>query len=66
MEYGAKSRLGRPTWDPPKEASTVPLPEARGSPIFRRTGWMKEEAMEAFFGALGRLARVSPSAERRP
>lgn len=47
-------------------ASAVPLLKARGSPIFRETGWMKEEAMEAFFGALGRLAGVSPSAERRP
>lgn len=58
--------LGGPPWGPPGKTSNVLLPEAGRTLIFRHSGRMKEEEMEAFFGTLGRLIGVDMGAEQQP
>ncbi len=58
--------LGSPPWSLPKKTSNVLLLDAEGRLIFRHSGRMKEEEMEAFFGTLGRLIGVDMGAEKQP
>lgn len=58
--------LGSPPWGLPKKTSNVLLLDAEGKLIFRHSGRMKEEEMEAFFGTLGRLIGVDMGGEKQP
>lgn len=58
--------LGGPPWGLPKKTSNVLLLDAEGRLIFRHSGRMKEEEMEAFFGTLSRLVGVDLVAEKKP
>jgi predicted transcriptional regulator len=58
--------LGGPPWELPKKTSNVLLLDAEGKLIFRHSGRMKEEEMEAFFGTLGRLIGVDMGGEKQP
>lgn len=58
--------LGESPWGLPKKTSNVLLLDAEGTPIFRHSGRMKEEEMEAFFVTLGQLVGVDLSAEKKP
>lgn len=58
--------LGESPWGLPKKTSNVLLLDAEGTPIFRHSGRMKEEEMEAFFATLGRLVGVELGAEKKP
>jgi hypothetical protein len=50
-----KGTLGAAPWNLPKKTSSVLLLDDTGAVVFRYSGRMKEEDMEAFFQALGGL-----------
>jgi hypothetical protein len=58
--------LGASPWGLPKKTSNVLLLNAEGTLIFKHSGRMKEEEMEAFFVTLGQLVGVDMAAEKRP
>jgi predicted transcriptional regulator len=60
-----KGTLGATPWNLPKKTSSVLLLDGSGKVVFRYSGRMKEEDMEAFFKALGTLlGRETPPGAR--
>ena len=61
-----KGTLGATPWNLPKKTSSVLLLDGSGKVVFRYSGRMKEEDMEAFFKALGTLlGRETPPGARQ-
>ncbi len=58
--------LGASPWGLPKKTSNVLLLNAEGALIFKHSGRMKEEEMEAFFVTLGQLVGVDLAAGTQP
>lgn len=61
-----KGTLGAPPWELPKKTSNVLLLNSEGALIFKHSGRMKEEEMEAFFVTLGSLIGVELGTGSRP
>jgi hypothetical protein len=61
-----KGTLGATPWNLPKKTSSVLLLDGSGKVVFRSSGRMKEEDMEAFFEALGTLLGRELSPGARP
>lgn len=61
-----KGTLGATPWNLPKKTSSVVLLNESGQVVFRYSGRMKEEDMEAFFRALGALLGRDTSPGARP
>jgi hypothetical protein len=61
-----KGTLGERPWGLPKKTSSVLLLDGGGQVVFRYSGRLKEQDMEAFFEALGRLLDQDTTQEARP